>query len=74
MSRARLAGARNPVSQPVRVTYSRWYGALEMREVQMWRSFERAVSDCDPFQNGAHTTWPAFYVRRQLTYMLGPES
>lgn len=31
-----------------------------------WVSFGRAVMDKDPFQNGAHSTWPLFYVDNEL--------
>lgn len=31
-----------------------------------WVTFGRAVMDKDPFQNGAHSTWPLFYVENEL--------
>ena len=40
-------------------------------EIQAWVSFARCVTDHDPFQSGAHTTMPAWYVQRQLAYVLG---
>ena len=33
---------------------------------ECWISFARCVMDKDPFQNGAHSTWPLFYVKNEL--------
>lgn len=35
-------------------------------QTQTWTSFERCLMDKDPFQNGAHSTFPAFYIENQI--------
>lgn len=42
---------------------------VSTRDVEIWPSFARAIADHDPFQNGAHTTMPTWYVQAQLDYM-----
>lgn len=39
---------------------------LSMTDTQIWTSFERCLADKDPFQNGAHTTWPLFMIDSEV--------
>ena len=44
-------------------------GAIHWHDTEIWTSYERALTDHDPFQSGAHTTMPTWYVGKQLDYM-----
>lgn len=41
-------------------------GEMLSMDDQIWNSFERCLMDKDPFQNGAHTTWPTFLVDAEI--------
>lgn len=53
------------------VVTRRWYfgGTLTMTDRETWSSFARCATDSDPFQSGAHTTMPAWYVVTHLEYL-----